>query len=132
VIATAPTQDRVTPRNVRGVTELKTEYDRLVDQLADLRALLAPQDNGGVGDWRSAVAEANDVAATLGRLTNLGQQAAREWSRGDSAAATYTLNVIAAIIQGELAVRLAVWAQAVPDPDQAALIRAWRDSITEE
>jgi len=128
-----------------NIDALKARYERIARAVQDLRALLdlpkadagqdlralldLPKADAGQGDVGRG--EARDVANTLSNLDWMAQQARREYDRGDQVTALNTLGAWAAIVQGELATRLRVWAQVVTDPDQAAVITAWAESLGE-
>lgn len=117
------------------VDQLKARYERIAQAVQELRALL--EDEPSAGDPAQHLR--NDVSNTLANLAWMAEQAQREYDRGDRPTALNTLGAWAAIVQGELVTRLRVWARAVTDLDpasglrggQAALIRAWADSLGE-
>ena len=124
-----------------NIDDLKARYERIARAVQDLRALLdLPKADAGQADPADVGrGEARDVASTLSNLDWMAQQAQREYDRGDQVTALNTLGAWAAIVQGELATRLRVWAQVVTDldpasglrGDQVAVITAWAESLGE-
>lgn len=69
------------------------------------------------------------VLAALNRLEMKTEQAAREWERGDQAAAEETCNHIFILIQGDLLPRLQALAAAEGDSLVAEPLRAWVEDV---